>query len=433
MTDFELNDIVTALNSGLVPRSGIENIMVGREDIINQIEKDLENVKSGLSLTKFIIGKYGTGKSFIQAVITQKGFSKNFVVSKVDFSPYRRLYNNDGMGRATYVEIIKNMTTRTSNTNTIETIIEMWISNQISKFSSEDGFDLTNEKYINMIVSSIKKEIKDMDTCFGGTDFSDVLIIYLKSYISGDLEKQRNCIKWISGEYPNISLAKSDLGVSVIINDQNYYEFLKVICRFVVLAGYSGFIINFDEVVNLYKISMKTIRDKNYEMILRIFNDTIQGDIHNLFITFSGTPQFLEDEFKGLFSYGALKRRLSSNKYEDNELCDYSQPVIKLRNLSNEEIFTLLKKLINIHELYYKYDSNITNEDIVNYIKVQFNDLENNKITVGEIVRDFFGLLNVLQKNPQLKIEQLINNNKSGKVNSSKTELENVFDRFESI
>lgn len=433
MTDIELNDIVTALNSGLVPRSGIENIMVGREDIINQIEKDLENVKSGLSLTKFIIGKYGTGKSFIQAVITQKGFSKNFVVSKVDFSPYRRLYNNDGMGRATYVEIIKNMTTRTSNTNTIETIIEMWISNQISKFSSEDGFDLTNEKYINMIISSIKKEIKDMDTCFGGTDFSDVLIIYLKSYISGDLEKQRNCIKWISGEYPNISLAKSDLGVSVIINDQNYYEFLKVICRFVVLAGYSGFIINFDEVVNLYKISMKTIRDKNYEMILRIFNDTIQGDIHNLFITFSGTPQFLEDEFKGLFSYGALKRRLSSNKYEDNELCDYSQPVIKLRNLSNEEIFTLLKKLINIHELYYKYDSNITNEDIINYIKVQFSDLENNKITVGEIVRDFFGLLNVLQKNPQLKIEQLINNNKSGKVNSSKTELENAFDRFESI
>lgn len=433
MTDIELNDIVTALNSGLVPRSGIENIMVGREDIINQIEKDLENVKSGLSLTKFIIGKYGTGKSFIQAVITQKGFSKNFVVSKVDFSPYRRLYNNDGMGRATYVEIIKNMTTRTSNNNTIETIIEMWISNQISKFSSEDGFDLTNEKYINMIISSIKKEIKDMDTCFGGTDFSDVLIIYLKSYISGDLAKQRNCIKWISGEYPNISLAKSDLGVSVIINDQNYYEFLKVICRFVVLAGYSGFIINFDEVVNLYKISMKTIRDKNYEMILRIFNDTIQGDIHNLFITFSGTPQFLEDEFKGLFSYGALKRRLSSNKYENTELCDYSQPVIKLRNLSNEEIFTLLKKLINIHELYYKYDSNITNEDIINYIKVQFNDLENNKITVGEIVRDFFGLLNVLQKNPQLKIEQLINNNKSGKVNSSKTELENVFDRFESM
>ena len=178
---------------------------------------------------------------------------------------------------------------------------------------------------------------------------------------------------------------------------------------------------------------MKTIRDKNYEMILRIFNDTIQGDIHNLFITFSGTPQFLEDEFKGLFSYGALKRRLSSNKYEDNTLYDYSQPVIKLRNLSNEEIFTLLKKLINIHELYYKYDSNVTNEDIINYIKVQFNDLENNKITVGEIVRDFFGLLNVLQKNPQLKIEQLINNNKSGKVNSSKTELENAFDRFESI
>lgn len=434
MTNTELNDIVTALNSGLVPRSGIENIMVGREDVIEQISKDLDNVRNGLSLTKFIIGKYGTGKSFMQAVITQKGYAKNFVVSKVDFSPYRRLYNNDGMGRATYVEIIKNMTTKTSTNNTIENIIEMWISNQISIFSSEPDFDLTNEKYIDKIVSNIKKEIKDMDTCFGGTDFSDVLTMYLKSYISGDSEKQRNCIKWISGEYPNISSAKSDLGVSVIITDQNYYEFLKVICKFVVLAGYSGFIINFDEVVNLYKISLKTMRDKNYEMILRIFNDTIQGDIHNLFITFSGTPQFLEDEFKGLFSYGALKRRLSSNKYEGNELYDYSQPVIKLRSLTNEEIFILLKKFVSIHELYYKYNSNISDDDIIFFIKEQYNNLENNKITIGEIIRDFFGLLNVLQKNPQITIKQLINSDKvENKEDKTKSELDNVFDRFESM
>ena len=434
MTDNELNDIVTALNSGLVPRSGIENIMVGREDIIEQITHDLENVKNGLSLTKFIIGKYGTGKSFIQAVIAQKGFLNNFVISKVDFSPYRRLYNNDGMGRATYVEIIKNMTTKTSNKNTIENIIEMWLSNQISVFSSEEDFDLTNEKYIDKIITNIKKEIKDMDTCFGGSDFSDVLTIYLKSYILGDIEKQRNCIKWISGEYPNISTAKNALGVSVIINDQNYYEFLKVICRFVILAGYSGFIINFDEVVNLYKISLKTIRDKNYEMILRIFNDTIQGDIHNLFITFSGTPQFLEDEFKGLFSYGALKRRLSSNKYEDNELYDYSQPVIKLKNLTNEEIFILLEKLRNIHELYYKYNSNINNDDIIYFIKEQYNNLENNKTTIGEVIRDFFGLLNILQKNPRVNIKQLINSDREEKTNdNSETELNNIFKRFESM
>lgn len=434
MTDYELNDIVAALNSGLVPRSGIENIMVGREDIIEQISRDLENVKNGLSLTKFIIGKYGTGKSFIQAVITQKGFLNNFVVSKVDFSPYRRLYNNDGMGRATYVEIIKNMTTKTSNNNTIENIIEMWLSNQISVFSSEEDFDLTNEKYIDKIITNIKKEIKNMDTCFGGSVFSDVLTIYLKSYISGDIEKQRNCIKWISGEYPNISTAKNALGVSVIINDQNYYEFLKVICRFVILAGYSGFIINFDEVVNLYKISLKTIRDKNYEMILRIFNDTIQGNVHNLLITFSGTPQFLEDEFKGLFSYGALKRRLYSNKYEDNELYDYGQPVIKLRSLTNEEIFILLEKLKNIHELYYKYNSSINNDDIIYFIKEQYNSLENNKTTIGEIIRDFFGLLNILQKNPQINIKQLINSDKEEKTNdNSEAELNNVFKRFESM
>ena len=176
------------------------------------------------------------------------------------------------------------------------------------------------------------------------------------------------------------------------------------------------------------------MRDKNYEMILRIFNDTIQGDIHNLFITFSGTPQFLEDEFKGLFSYGALKRRLSSNKYEGNELYDYSQPVIKLRSLTNEEIFILLKKFVSIHELYYKYNSNISDDDIIFFIKEQYNNLENNKITIGEIIRDFFGLLNVLQKNPQITIKQLINSDKvENKEDKTKSELDNVFDRFESM
>ena len=169
-------------------------------------------------------------------------------------------------------------------------------------------------------------------------------------------------------------------------------------------------------------------------MILRIFNDTIQGDIHNLFITFSGTPQFLEDEFKGLFSYGALKRRLSSNKYEDNEFYDYSQPVIKLRSFTNEEIFILLKKLVNIHELYYKYNSNISDDDIIFFIKEQYNNLENNKITIGEIIRDFFGLLNVLQKNPQITIKQLISSdNIEKKEDKTKSELDNVFDRFESM
>lgn len=433
MTERELNDIVSALNSGLVPRSGIENIMVGREDVITQISLDLENIKKGLSLTKFIIGKYGTGKSFMQAMITQKGHDKGFVVSKVDFSPYRRLYNNDGMARATYIEIIKNMTTVVTKKNTIESIIEKWISKQISQFSDEPNFSLTDEKYIGKIESNIKKEIKEIDTCFGGTDFSDVLIIYFRSYIRDDIESQRNCIKWISGEYANVTLAKKDLGVSVIINDQNYYEFLKVICKFVVLAGYSGFIINFDEVVNIYKISIKTIRDKNYEMILKIFNDTIQGDITNLFITFSGTPQFLEDEFKGLFSYGALKRRLISNKYEDSDFSDYSQPVIKLKNLSSEEIYILLKKLVSIHEIYHKYNAGITSEHIVLFIKQNYNNLENNRVTVGEVIRDFFGLLNILQKNPNLDKKEILlqENEKSKNINNSKTELENVFDRFE--
>jgi hypothetical protein len=349
----------------------------------------------------------------------------------VDIHNSRRLYNNDGLARATYTEIIKNMSTKTSNRSTIENIIELWISNQISIFSSEADFSLTNQKYINKITNNMRADIKAIDTCPGGRDFSDVLTIYLKSYISGDMDTQRNCIRWISGEYQNISSAKKDLGVSFIIDDKTYYEFLKVICKFVVLSGYSGFIINFDELDSLYKSNSKPVRDKNYDMILRIFNDTLQGDIHNLFITFSGTPDFLENEYKGLLSYGALKRRLSANKYEGNDVYDYSQPVIKLRSLKNEEIFILLKKLANIHEIYYKYTSDIGDEDILTFMKEQYNNFENSKITVGNIIRDFFGLLNVLQENPQLSFGEVISSNK--KVVNSKNELDDVFSRFVSV
>lgn len=427
MNQTELNDIVIALNSGLVPRSGIEHLMVGREELIEAVGEELDKVKNGSSLTKFLIGRYGTGKSFVQAMIMQKGLAKNFVVSKVDFSPFRRLYNNEGMARATYSEIVKNMVSKTSSENAIQEIIERWLTARIEETKAEKG--QIDTKYLEQ---RIRDEIKEIDNCFGGADFADVLIFYFRALLLGDEAKQRAAIRWISGEYSRISDAHKDgLEVSTLISDANYYEFLKVLCKFVTLAGYSGLIINFDEVVNLYKISMKPVRDKNYEMILRIINDTVQGDVHNLYITFSGTPDLLEDEFRGMYSYGALKRRLSYNEYDKEGKQDFSQPVIKLRNLTNEEVFTLLVRLKQIHELYYKYNSSLSNEEIINFQKYNYENAAKLSLTTGDIVKNFFGLLNVLHKNPELKTKILAE--WTEQVDSKKETTEDVLSRFEAM
>ena len=357
----------------------------------------------------------------------QKGLAKNFVVSKVDFSPFRRLYNNEGMARATYSEIVKNMVSKTSSENAIQEIIERWLTARIEETKAEKG--QIDTKYLEQ---RIRDEIKEIDNCFGGADFADVLIFYFRALLLGDEAKQRAAIRWISGEYSRISDAHKDgLEVSTLISDANYYEFLKVLCKFVTLAGYSGLIINFDEVVNLYKISMKPVRDKNYEMILRIINDTVQGDVHNLYITFSGTPDLLEDEFRGMYSYGALKRRLSYNEYDKEGKQDFSQPVIKLRNLTNEEVFTLLVRLKQIHELYYKYNSSLSNEEIINFQKYNYENAAKLSLTTGDIVKNFFGLLNVLHKNPELKTKILAE--WTEQVDSKKETTEDVLSRFEAM
>ncbi len=401
----ELTDITIALNSGLVPRSGVEHIMVGREDLLDQFGKDLEQVSKGNSLTKFIIGKYGTGKSFVQASIAQKAYRMNMVVSKVDFSPFRRLYHRDGMAKALYTEIMKNLTTLTSTKNTIELIIESWIQKILESVAEIENIDidLQNPDVIQLVEIYINKEIKKMDNLFGTSDFAQVLFEYFKAYISFDEDKQRDVVKWICAEYPNKTEAKRCIGVSNIIDDSNYYEFLKVICNFVVLAGFNGLVISFDEAVNLYKITQRNIRDKNYEMMLRIFNDTIQGDIQHLFITFGGTPQFLEDNYKGLYSYGALKRRLESNKYENQDFADYSQPVIKLRPLSNEEKFVLLKKILKIYEADYMYQSSITDDEIIAFLENNYLGIQNENVTIGKIIKDFVGAINILRENPSME------------------------------
>ncbi len=397
--------ILNSLSGGVVPKRGLHYIMVGRTDKANQILKDLEDVKKGSSIVKFYIGEYGSGKSFLQALITQIAFNQKFVVAKADFTPERRLYGNEGKAVSLYTELMKNLSISTKpEGNALSTILEKWISDVQSKVVQEKEYGsvaFDNPDFVKDVENEISKIVSDMDELTGGYDFSRILQRYFKGFIDDNTDLQRSALKWLKGEYGTKTEARQDLGVRTIIGDSNYYEYLKVMANFVKQIGYSGLVINFDEAVNLYKIVHPQTRMKNYETILKMFNDAFQGNFEGLYITFSGTPEFLEDERRGVFSYGALKRRLEVNRFETKEYRDLNQPVIKLSPLNHNDTYLLLKKLRDVHAAHHKYDPTTTDEEIASFLQsVHSRPGAEENLTVGDIIREFLGALNMLQQHP---------------------------------
>lgn len=396
--------ILNALYGGVVPSRGLQYIMVGRAEESAQIFNELINVKKGSSVIKFFIGPFGSGKSFIQSLIQQVAFKENYVVAKADFTPERRLYGSEGKAVALYSELIRNLSIATiPEGNALPTILDKWISEVQSKTAVEKKYgsvEFNNPQFIKDVEMEITKVVAKMDALTGGYDFARILTQYFKGYIKDDIELQRCALRWLRGEYTTRTEARSDLGVRGIIDDSNYYEYIKVLSQFVKQIGYAGLVINLDEAINIYKITHSQTRDKNYESILKIFNDTLQGNIDGLYITLAGTTEFLEDERRGLFSYEALKSRLQSNRFETNEHRDLTQPVIKLSPLKHEETFVLLQKIKDIHSIHYEYISNVTDNEIMGFINKEYSRLGAEvNITVRDIVRNFIGALNMLQQN----------------------------------
>lgn len=399
--------ILNALQGGVVPARGLQYIMVGRAEEANQILRELGSVKKGSSIIKFFIGPFGSGKSFIQALIQQIAFKENFVVARADFTPERRLYGSEGKAVALYGELIKNLAVFTvPDGNALPTILDKWISEVQSKVAVENGYgsvEFTNPSFIKDVEFEINKTVAKMDALTGGFDFARILTLYFKGYIEDNPSLQRYALRWLKGEYATKTEARQDLGVRDIIDDSNYYDYIKVISQFVKQIGYAGLVINFDEAINLYKITHSQTRDKNYETILKIYNDTLQGNVEGLYITIGGTPEFLEDERRGVYSYEALKSRLQTNRFETSEHRDMSQPVIRLIPLRIEETFVLLQKVKDVHAAHYEYSTSITEDDIKRFIQLEYSrpGAEEN-ITTRDVVRDFIGGLNILQQNPSL-------------------------------
>jgi len=426
----EATSIINSLIGGVVPKIGIQHITVGRSDEINAFVNALDDVKNGNSIVKFWIGDFGVGKSFMLHLLNTVALKQKFVVANADFTPENRLYSNDNKAVALYSAIIDNVAIQTRpDGGALPTLLEKWIEQVILKTAEENNIPLNvirSEKYINLIQNEIMKTIRNI-TDVGGFDFGTVVMKYYEGYIKDDEQLRRNAIKWLKGEYRTKTEARQDLGVREIINDLNYYDMLKNFCKLFVSIGYSGFMINLDEAVNLYKISTSVVREKNYEKVLTIYNDCLQGKITNLFFNIAGTKEFMENERRGLYSYQALKSRLETNKYETAELRDFAQPVIHLMPLNNNEVFVLLKKLKLIFDFNYKTESSISDEEIQFFMEEMYNKPGASEfLTPREVIRDFLNILNILRQNPSIDKTKLFDEMEITDERPNEVSLDNI-------
>jgi hypothetical protein len=427
----EATSIINSLIGGVVPKIGVQHITVGRSDEIAAFVKALEDVKNGHSMVKFWIGDFGSGKSFMLHLLNTVALKQKFVVANADFTPDNRLYANDGKAVALYSAVMDNIAIQTKpEGGALPTLMEKWIEQVITKTAEESKIPITeirNEKHVGLIQANIMKTINQLSDV-GAFDFGTVVMKYYdEGYIKDDEGLRRNALKWLKGEYRTKTEAKQDLGVREIINDLNFYDMLKNFCRLFVSMGYSGFMVNLDEAINLYKISTSIMREKNYEKILSIYNDCFQGKITNLFFNIAGTKETLENERRGLFSYNALKTRLETNKYETAEVRDFAQPVIRLLPLDHNEIFVLLKKLKAIFDYHYKSQLDFADEDIRVFMEEIFNKPGASEfLTPREVIRDFLNILNILRQNPGLDKKQLIGDIEIEDENPEKVALDSI-------
>ena len=402
----EATSIINSLIGGVVPKIGVQHIAVGRSEEINAVVTALEDVKNGHSMVKFWIGDFGSGKSFMLHLLNTVALKQKFVVANADFTPDNRLYSNDGKAVALYTAIMDNVSIQTKpEGGALPTLLEKWIEQVITKTAEDNKISLTeirNEQYLGLIQTNIQKTINEI-TDVGGFDFGLVVMKYYEGFIKNDEQLRRNALKWLKGEYSTKTEARQDLGIREIINDLNYYDMLKNFSKLFVSMGYSGFMVNLVEAINLYKISNSAIREKNYEKILTIYNDCFQGKVANLFFNFAGTKEVLENQRRGLFSYDALKTRLVTNKYETLEIRDFAQPVIRLLPIDHNEIFVLLKNLKAIFDYNYKTDLSISDDDIKQFMEELFNKPgASDFLMPREVIREFLNILNIIRQNPTL-------------------------------
>ena len=402
--------VLNSLKGGVVPRIGLPYITVGRKNEIEALLHDVDIIAEGGASFRFIVGRYGSGKSFLLQTIRNYVMDRGFIVADADLSPERRLQGTRGQGLATYRELISNLSTKTRpEGGALTLVLDRWISAVQSEAMQETGLTpddpalaAATDKKIYAVTASVSELVH-------GFEFGRLLSAYYQAYVSGDDETKAKVVRWFRGEYALKREAKEALGVNMIITDDDWYDYLKLFATFFRLAGYTGMMIMVDELVNIYKIPNAITRQYNYEKMLTMYNDTLQGKAKYLGIIMGATPQALEDKRRGIYSYEALRSRLSEGRFSRPGARDLLAPVIRLEPLTAEEMLVLCEKLAGMHAGLYGYDRSLTTEDLAEFIKIEYGRIgADQNITPREVIRDFIELLDLLYQHRDMDIGALL-------------------------
>lgn len=337
----ERDTVIQALRAGVVPRTGQHLIQVGRAREIETLLRDIERIANGGTGFRLVIGEYGAGKTFFLNLVRAIAMEKRLVTAHADLNPDRRLQASGGQARSLYAELMKNLSTRTKpDGGALAGVVEKFVAQAKTEANaaSRESQDMIREK-----LSSLSELV-------GGYDFAEVIAAYCRGFEDGNDQLKADAIRWLRGEFTTKTDAKAALGVRTYVDDDAFYDQLKLFARFVRLAGFSGLLVCLDEMVNLYKLANAQARNANYEQVLRILNDSLQGSADGLGFVLGGTPEFLLDTRRGLYSYAALQSRLAENTFAAQaRVQDFTGPVLRLSSLTNEDFFVLLQKLRHVH------------------------------------------------------------------------------------
>lgn len=403
--------LINSLKGGVVPRVGLPYVTVGRKAEIDALLRDVEIIADGGASFRFIVGRYGSGKSFLLQTIRNYVMAKNFVVVDADLSPERRLQGTRGQGLATYKELIRNMSTKTRpEGGALSLILDRWISSVQQEAAEASGLSVTDPGLAPLAERRISAVIGSLSEMVHGFDFARLLTLYYRASLSGDDEAKGKVLKWFRGEYATKTEARQELGVNIVITDDDWYEYLKLFACFLQQAGYAGMLVLIDELVNIYKIPNAITRQYNYEKILTMYNDTMQGKAKHLGVILCGTPQCMEDPRRGVYSYEALRSRLAEGRFSGQHK-DLLSPVIRLQPLTPEEMLILVEKLAGIHAELYEYAQIVTQQDMADFIEIEFGRIgADEHITPREVIRDFIEVLDIVYQNPGIKVRELLGN-----------------------
>ena len=396
----ERDAVIQSLRAGVVPRVGQQHIQVGRANEVVALVGDIDRVVDGGSAIRLVIGEYGAGKSFFLNLVRSIALERKLVTVHADLSPDRRLHATGGQARSLYAELMRNMSTRAKpQGGAMPSVVERFITTALNQARSGE----VNAEIV------IRQRLSDLQELTGGYAFADVIAAYWRAYDTGNEQMKADVVRWLRAEFPTRTDARTALGVRTIIDDQNFYDHLKLLARFVRLAGFEGVLVCLDEMVNLYKLSHTRARNSNYEQLLLILNDCLQGMAVGLGFVFGGTPDMLLDARRGLYSYPALQSRLAENTFAAEGLVDYSGPVLRLANLSPEDLYVLLTKLRHVYasgnaDSYLVPDRAL--KAFMGHCASRVGDAYFR--TPRTTIREFVNLLAVLEQNPGVKWSDLI-------------------------